>query len=493
MGRLGKSKGLQPVIVALAFIIATILAALPAFRPDDVPVFLLMVGRFHPLVLHFPIVLVVLALVAELVRWKGWLKQADAIMVVLLSAAAVTTLISVMAGFLLFASGEYAGLLMDRHFLAAAITGAAVFLALGFFLLFRKNPRFYPLYLACLITGNAAMAWTGHLGGSITHGEGYLTEYLPFLVKGSPSDAPRSEEEMLVFEDMIAPVLDAKCASCHNAERAKGRFRTTSLNELMAGGESGKSGIVAGDTSQSEVYQRVILPPGHSDRMPPEGKTPMTADEIALLAHWIQKGADPALRIAEVRQDGAIGSVVESLLPDLARYRRKAAVAKLRAEELRKELEVLATKLDVIVEPDTMADGDTYLLAMKFPPAPFTNDQFRELAPYSDVFSRASLVSSGIDDAGLYYISRMTNLRILYLQKTKVDGSGLIHLQKLPNLEVLNLSFTKVDDKAALDLLNFPALKTVYLHGTNTSPEVVEALRKYKPRLDIRMEEGPYL
>jgi uncharacterized membrane protein len=490
---LGKKKGLQPAIVTTAFAIAILLAALPTFRPDNVPVYLLMAGRFHPLVLHFPIVLVVLALVVEGVRRKGWLKQADTILLVVLAAAAVTTLISVLAGFLLFASGEYAGVLMDRHFLAGAITGAAVFLALAFFLLFKDNRWFYPLYVSSLLIGNGAMAWTGHLGGSITHGEGYLTEYLPFLVRGAPTEAPRSEEEMLVYEDMIAPILDAKCMSCHNAERAKGRFRMTSLNELLEGGESGKPGIVPGDSSQSEAYQRVILPPGHSDRMPPEGKTPMSANEIVLLGHWIQAGADAGLRVADARQDSSVGPVIASLLPELARYRRKAAVAKLKVEDLREELKVLARKLEVIIEADTMADGDSYLLAMKFPPAPFTNDQFRELAPYSEVFSRASLVASGIDDAGLYYISRMVNLRILYLQKTRLDGSGLIHLQKLPRLEVLNLSFTKVDDKAALDLLNFPALKTVYLHGTNTSPEVVEALRKYRPGLDIRMEEGPYL
>lgn len=492
MGRLGKNKGLTPAILT-AFGIAIILASLPAFRPENVPVYLLMAGRFHPLVLHFPIVLIVLALAAEGLRLKGWLKQADAILVGVLSAAAVMTFISVMAGFLLFASGEYAGMLMDRHFLAGSITGAAVFLALAFFLLFRRNRRFYPLYISSLAIGNLAMAWTGHLGGSITHGEGYLTEYLPFLMKGVTTEAPRTESELLVYDDMIAPVLDAKCMSCHNAERAKGRFHMTSLDEFIAGGESGKPGIVPGDTSQSEAYVRVTLPPGHSDRMPPEGKTPLTANEVALLAHWIQTGADPALRVTEAKQDSSVGPVIAALLPELARYRRKAVVAKLKAEELRQELDVLAKKIDVLVEPDTMADGDTYLLAMKFPPAPFTNDQFRELAPYVEVFSRASLVSSGIDDAGLYYISRMVNLRTLYLQKTRLDGSGLIHLQKLPRLEVLNLSFTKVDDKAALDLLNFPALKTVYLYGTATSPEVVEALRKYRPRLDIRMEEGPYL
>jgi hypothetical protein len=129
---------------------------------------------------------------------------------------------------------------------------------------------------------------------------------------------------------------------------------------------------------------------------------------------------------------------------------------------------------------------------MKFPPAPLTNDQFRELKPYYEIFSRISLTSSGIDDAGLYYIGQMTNLKELYLQKTKLNGSGLVYLQKLENLEVLNLSFTQTDDKAALDLLNFPNLKKVYLYRTNTSKEVIDALTRYKPELEILQEEGPY-
>ena len=124
--------------------------------------------------------------------------------------------------------------------------------------------------------------------------------------------------------------------------------------------------------------------------------------------------------------------------------------------------------------------------------APFTNDQFRELSPYFEVFSKVSLTSSGIDDAGLYYIGQMTNVRELYLQKTKLDGSGIIFLQNLPNLEILNLSFTKVDDKAALDLLKIPNLRQVYLYRTNTSMQVIEALRKYKPTVRFLLEEGPY-
>jgi hypothetical protein len=108
------------------------------------------------------------------------------------------------------------------------------------------------------------------------------------------------------------------------------------------------------------------------------------------------------------------------------------------------------------------------------------------------VFSRVSLASSGIDDAGLYYIGQMVNVRELYLQKTALEGPGILYLQKLPKLEVLNLSFTGIDDKAALDLLKFPSLREVYLYRTNTSMQVIEALRKYRPEVRFLVEEGPY-
>ena len=104
-----------------------------------------------------------------------------------------------------------------------------------------------------------------------------------------------------------------------------------------------------------------------------------------------------------------------------------------------------------------------------------------------------SLVSSGIEDDGLYHIGQMGNVRELYLQKTNLNGTGLIYLTKLKQLEVLNLSYTKVDDKAALELLNIPNLREVYLFQTKVSPDVIKALQEYKPGLKILMEEGPYL
>jgi uncharacterized membrane protein len=482
----------RPALVLTLFIIGFLFLVLPFFRPAEVPFLFLFLGRLHPLILHFPIVLIILALLFEVAGRYYRMKVGENTVMVLLIAAALSALVSIAAGFFLFASGEYSGNLMERHFWAGAITGAAIFITLGLFYVYRSTTRYYYLYFGGLLFANAAVGYTSHLGGSITHGQDYLTEHLQFVFHVFDAEREKAESEMLVYEDMINPIFEAKCVSCHNTERAKGELLLTSYKDMLKAGESGHPSITPGNPQESELFKRVVLPEDHSDRMPPEGKTPLMESEIALLKFWIASGATDTLRVSEAREVDTMAQVVKGLLPELAKYRRRARIEKVKQKELEEELQQLALKLDIVIRRDSLSDENLFAISMKFPPAPFTNEQFRELSPYFEAFSKASLISSGVDDAGLYYIGQMANLRELYLQKTSVDGSGIIHLQKLPHLEILNLSFTKIDDKSAIDLLKFPSLREVYLYRTNTSMQVIEALRKYKPEVRFLLEEGPY-
>jgi uncharacterized membrane protein len=466
---------------------------LPFLRPGEVPFLFLFIGRLHPLILHFPIVLIILTLLFEVAGRYYRLNVGENTVLVLLIASAASAFVSITAGYFLFASGEYSGNLMERHFWAGAITGTAIFATLALFYLYRSTTRFYYLYFAGLLFSNASVGLASHLGGSITHGPDYLTEHLEYVMHGFDGDEEtKAESEMLVYDDMIAPVFEAKCMSCHNDQRAKGDFIMGTFQDLIKGGESDLPAVTAGKPEESELYKRVVLPEDHKDRMPPEGKTPLKESEIALLKYWIASGAMENLKVTEARKVDTIKQLVTGLLPEVAKYRRKARIEEMKLKTLEEELQVVASKLDVTIRKDSLSDENRFTIAMKFPPAPFTNDQFRELSPYFEAFSKISLISSGIDDAGLYYIGQMVNLRELYLQKTKVNGSGIVFLQNLPNLEVLNLSFTKIDDKAALDLLKMHSLREVYLYRTNTSMQVVEALRKYRPGVRFLLEEGPY-
>lgn len=482
--------------IALAvalFIPAFILLLLPAYKPEDMPYVLLLAGRFHPVILHFPIVLIIVALILELMRRSNMLRRADHVITIILIAAALSTVVAVTSGFLLYASGDYSGALLQQHLWIGVITGTSILITVAFFFLSRNFKRCYAFYFAGLLVSNGAVAYTSHLGGALTHGEDYITEYLPLIMNKTEEEKVKPESEMLVYEDMIVPVFEAKCVSCHNETRAKGELSMTSFQKIVKGGESGKPGIIAGNADSSELYRRLILPEDHDDRMPPKGKTPLTSAETALIRFWIQSGTGLDMRVAGIRADNRMHPVVGSILPELKRYRRKQQIARLKSHQLKKALDTVARQLNIIIARDSSADEELYLVAMKFPPAPFTNAQFRELAPYAEKFSKLSLVSSGVEDDGLYHIGKMKNLKALFLQKTKIDGAGLVHLRALDKLELLNLSYTKVDDKAVLELLKMPNLRKVYLFQTQASPEVIKALKEYHPSLEILTEEGPYL
>ncbi len=52
----------------------------------------------------------------------------------------------------------------------------------------------------------------------------------------------------LVFRDVVAPLLAARCASCHGAAKQKGKLRVDSIEALLAGGKSGAA-VVPGNAS----------------------------------------------------------------------------------------------------------------------------------------------------------------------------------------------------------------------------------------------------
>ncbi len=476
--------------VIVLFLGGLSLFALPYFHPADPPLILLFIGRLHPLVLHFPIVLIILSLLLEVANHFGIIKSGVIVLPVLI-AAVVTTLVSVGAGYFLFASGEYSGYLIEQHLWAGVITGSFICTTTALYVIARASPRVYPFYFSLLVLSNIAVGYTSHLGGSVTHGQDYLTEHLMLMNDGS-GDLDKPESEMLVYQDIIAPVFETKCMSCHNELKAKGKLVMSSYREVLRMGESGLPSVTPGEPEKSELYNRIVLPEEHDDHMPPQGKTPLSPQETQLLKFWIASGATDTLSLVEAAKTDSVKTLINSLLPELNRYKTNAKIAGIKAAALTDALDELAVDLDISIRKDPATEGNFFSIAMKFPPAPFTNDQFRKLSPFFSVFSIVSLAASDIDDPGLYYVGQMVNVKKLYLQKTKLDGSGLLYLQNMKNLEVLNLSFTRIDDKAAIDLLKIPNLKEVYLYRTNTSKEVLLAIEKNKPGLKILMEEGPY-
>ena len=91
------------------------------------------------------------------------------------------------------------------------------------------------------------------------------------------------------FETTIAPLLAAKCGSCHGPVDAESGFRIDDRDHAFAGGDSGAVGIVAGDPAASELFARIVSD-DEELRMPADGE-PLSAAEQAAVKAWILAGA----------------------------------------------------------------------------------------------------------------------------------------------------------------------------------------------------------
>src|SRR5208337_3699667 len=133
-------------------------------------------GRFHPLVVHFPIGLLVLVPLLEVAGApRPALREAAGFVLALAFAGC---LLALSLGFLLaYGSGD-AGKSVTRHLWGGVVLTIVVLICL----LAKPQPHAhvsgyaYPALLACMLI---ALVWTADQGGLLTHGSNYLTQYMP--------------------------------------------------------------------------------------------------------------------------------------------------------------------------------------------------------------------------------------------------------------------------------------------------------------------------
>ena len=409
-------------------------------------------GRFHPLVVHLPIGLILLLPLLEI---GGRIRPAllEAVDFVLWLSV-FSCLLAVSLGYLLaYGSGE-AGVVVARHMWG----GIALTISVIGCTLVRVAPggprSFYPWLLGGVML---LLAWTAHQGGSLTHGQNYLTEYLPQPLKewtgASKAQAARFAYPDSFYARHIYPILDANCVACHGEAKVKGHLRLDSYEALMRGGSDGAV-VVSGNADRSTLFRRITLPPGDKKFMPTDGKPPLKPQEIAWIKAWIQQGASPEARtlagITLPHEDEPLPQV-----PDYSRRMPEIAQAA-RAEGI--TLVPVSRKLtDGLILDATSAGpkfGDAQLAALK------------ELAPF---IVEVELGRTAVTDASVGVLAGFKNLRALHLEGTAITGAGLEQLTQLPHLRYLNLTGTQVTAAAAARL---SAMKGhLYLYNTPAQPD----------------------
>lgn len=430
-------------------------------------------GRLHPVFLHLPIGLWVGIGALE---YGAMLSRRDLARSAVSTLAWLSALCGIAAGasgWILGGSGDYAGDLVESHkWFGIATTSLGIVAAL----LSHRTGR-GPFRLVLLATLGVC-GWAGHLGGSLTHGEEFLSKPIARILQGDPAvhEAEETASDLSTYAGLVAPIFERTCVSCHGEQKQKGGLALHTKDAILAGGDTGPA-IEPGNAKASLMIERMHLPPEDEDRMPPEGKPQPSAQEIAILEQWIAAGAPFEGKVAGIEKptDVVAEPVIDHAEPVVPA--NSEAVAALRNN---------------LVHVQSIATGAPQLWVDFSATAATVDDAMARklLEPVVRQVGELGLARANVTDKVMPLFARMSSLRRLDLRQTGVSSDGIEELAQLPRLEELVLAQTKVDDTVVDSLLAMPALQRVYLWNTMVTGEALLRLRQQKPTLHIEHGEA---
>lgn len=502
-----------------------------------------LIGHFHPLLVHLPIGILLFAFALILLQRFSQTELDVAIKFALLLGS-ISAVLACVAGWFLAQSGEYDADLVFNHQWMGIIT--AIFSILS--LLIKRIRDILTTITVCFL------ALAGHFGGNLTHGENYLfpkinntkvafntikddvNEKLNPITEERKSDllvdslkrsskvglASPSKTDLkvdqsvvkqsFVYRDVILPILESKCYSCHSATKKKGGLRLDSEEFIQQGGKNGII-LTAGNPEKSNLYLSLLLPEEDDLHMPPKGKPQLTTQEIEIIHQWIKQGAS----FQEVEESFETSSIEQKMESpnDLAKDSR-SKLPKFDIPEKKKSVG------SAVIQPQNaiLENVEASILKNKMAPVPITVlDQLKQKNVIVSSFGEGSnyftvnfvnvknynsklidllqnlgnhlirlrLSNQPVSDSDIKKISELKNITRLNLEKTNITDLALTYFKDLPNLEQINLYGTDITDNGLLALVNCAQLKSIFLWQTKVTPKGVEELKKSLPHLQVEL------
>jgi len=451
-----------------------------------------LIGRLHPLIVHLPIGFILLGL---LLQWydRRTGEYGKVIGLIYLWAGISATLACI-TGYLQYLGEGYGFDTVKWHLWSGIAT--AVFC----FVMYARLRKWKPVdfltkipIAAFSILFFVLISFTGHQGGNITHGEEYLVEPLPNSVKSALGFETFEEQEIVLnemnwqtaqlYEDVVAPILNNKCLSCHNPKKTKGELQMHTKEKILQGGESGD--VITAKASDSEIFIRMNLPEDDDDHMPPEGKTQPSKDEIALIGAWLDAGHPFDKTIGESGLDKKLFLSFFPVKED------KNFPSKEIAEAPKDSIEAIKSKG---IHVDKISEATNFLKVSCLNKPSFSDADFKILQSIEQQIAVLDLGGTQITDAIFGKLATLPNLTILNLDHTGITGKGIDNLASTSeHLKSINLTDTQFAEQHLQTLSEFKKLKKVYAFNTKLEAQGTESLKNGQIVVDYGNYELPVI
>jgi uncharacterized membrane protein len=456
----------------ILFFLNTLIIFLLVFENELViPEWLQPLGRMHPLLLHFPIVLLLVSLVMELFRTNIKEENQEFFQLItnriMLSGIVLAALTVIMGLFLSIEESYQGGDVLSWHKWSGV---SIVFLASLIYML--KNLNWYKDIIAKI--GAFILAFSivlaCHFGSVLTHGENFVLEPIT-------KESVVPIEQALVYDHVIQPIFQEKCVSCHSADKLKGNLNLTDSISVMKGGKSGKL-YVAGDPKVSLILERIHMPMTEKKHMPPSGKPQLSQEDIRILFQWIKNRPDFKKRLMDLPVNDSLRIIAASRFKSSENTEQEYDFKAANEETIEKLNSFYRMVRPISIESPALA-------VSFFSRNDYNSKSLEELSEIKGQIVSLRLSRMPVKDVDLKFISKLKELQKLDLNFTDINGSGLDDLSSLEKLQVLSISGTKVKIDQLLPLMSNKNLRELSIWNTSISEKDVLKLKAANKSLNI--------
>lgn len=306
---------------------------------------------------------------------------------------------------------------------------------------------------------------------------------------------PAMAAKAVVYKDVIAPILQAKCVACHGEEKKKGKLQLHDFAAIMKGGSEGDVNVVPGKPDDSLMLERIKLPTDDDDHMPPSDEPQVTKEELALLKWWIASGASDSATVAAAKPTPEVESALAVLFAKgLPKAEEKVVKdekpkAKPLTDAEKKQIAEVTAKIQALNASLMPLAQDTEQLRLSVinATAKFGDKELALLEPIANQIVWVDLSRSKVTDAAADTLAKMTALERLHLENTKITDATLGKLAALQKLEYLNLYGTKTTDAGIASLAGAKGLKKLFVWQTGVTKAGASALEGKLPGLKVNV------
>jgi uncharacterized membrane protein len=415
----------------------------------QVPIWLQVVGRMHPLFLHFPIVLLILSIIPS---WLSDEYKHNVLWYFVRIAAVFTATLTAIMGLLLSIDQSDKGELLTWHKwtgISVAIISWLFFNYYDQFNLKKGYQRTFSIVILLLII------LTGHWGADLTHGENFLLE--PLHLNQPPSiDA----ENAAIFADVINPIFKSKCGNCHMGHNQKGGLSLSDSIAILKGGKNGKA-IELGNLQKSLLVERMRLPFADKKHMPLSDKPQLTESETRLLEIWIKSGAPFNKKLVDLPVNDSLRILAFEYLQPFLSVTKEPVYSFAAADE--KKITELNNNYRII---KPLGYHSPALSVSFFGKAMYAYENLKELEPIKKQVLHLNLSKMPVADDQLELITSFPNLERLNLNYTDITDKGLEKLSGMKHLHSISLVGTKISKEGIGKLLKNNSLVEVFIWDT---------------------------